>query len=56
MSQASTPRGTSGPSRLLLSLLGFIPSQKNRAMPKQTITVGELVDAAQREVIYSPDP
>ena len=32
----------------LLSLFRFLPWQKKRAMPKQTITVGELVNAARR--------
>jgi hypothetical protein len=32
----------------LLSLFSFLPSQKKRAVPKLTITVGELVDAARR--------
>ena len=37
----------------LLSLFRFLPSQKKRAMPKQTITVGELVDAAHRGRLQS---
>lgn len=37
----------------LLSLFRFLPSQKKRAVPKQPITVGELVDAARRGRLQS---
>ena len=37
----------------LRSLFRFLPSQKKRALPKQTITVGDLVDGARRGHLQS---
>ena len=41
------------PEPTLLSLFRFLPSQRKRAVLKQTITVGELVDAARRGHLQS---
>jgi acyl carrier protein len=37
----------------LLSLLPFLPSQKKRAEPKQSLTVGELIEAARNGRLQS---
>ncbi len=37
----------------LLSLFPFLPSQKKRASPKQTLTVGELTHAARQGRLQS---